>query len=66
MLKKHFLGFLRWELWMHGVSHFIEVFSAIHEEVCVTASIATFFFTFLEILTSFYISKKHVYLKPIE
>ena len=65
MLKKHFLGFLRWGLRLHGVSHFIEVFSAIHEEAYITASIATFFI-FLEILASFYIPKEHVHLKPFK
>jgi len=28
---------------LHGVSHFIEVFSFIHEEAYLTASFATFF-----------------------
>ena len=65
MLKKHFLGFLRWGLRLHGISHFIEVFSAIHEEAYVTASIATFFI-FLEILASFYIIKEDGDLKPIK
>ena len=64
-MKKHFLGFLRWGLRFHGVSHFIEVFSAIHEEAYVTASIATFFI-FLEILASFYIPKELVHLKPFK
>ena len=63
MLKKHFLGFLRWGLRLHGISHFIEVFSAISEGAYITASIATFFI-FLEILASFYIPKDHVHLKP--
>ena len=65
MLKKHFLGFLSWGLRSHGVSHFIEVFSAIHEEAYITAFIATFFI-FLEILASFYIPKEHVHLKPFK
>ena len=64
MLKKHFLGFLRWGLRLHGISHFIEVFSAISEGAYITASIATFFI-FLEILASFYISKDHVHLDPL-
>ena len=65
VLKKHFLGFLRWGLRLHGVSHFIEVFSAISENAYITASIATFFI-FLEILASFYIPKEHVHLKPLK
>ena len=40
MLKKHFLGFLRWGLRLHGISHFIEVFSALSEGAYITASIA--------------------------
>ena len=65
VFKKHFLGFLRWGLRLHGVSHFIEVFSAISENAYITASIATFFI-FLEILASFYIPKEHVHLKPLK
>ena len=65
MLKKHFLGFLRWGLRLHGISHFIEVFSALSEGAYITASIATFFI-FLEILASFYIPKDHVHLKPLK
>tara|TARA_Y100000768_G_scaffold93602_1_gene67687 strand:+ start:81 stop:308 length:228 start_codon:yes stop_codon:yes gene_type:complete len=65
MLKKHFLGFLRWGLRLHGISHFIEVFSALSEGAYITASIATFFI-FLEILASFYIPKEHVHLKPLK
>jgi len=65
VLKKHFLGFLRWGLRLHGISHFIEVLSAISEGAYITASIATFFI-FLEILASFYIPKEHVHLKPLK
>ncbi len=65
MLKKHFLEILRWWLRLHGVSHFIEVFSAITEGAYITASIASFFI-FLEILASFYIPKEHVHLKPLK
>ena len=64
MLKKHFLGFLRWGLRLHGISHFIEVFSALSEGAYITASIAIFFVLF-EILASFYISKDHVHLDPL-
>ena len=65
MLKKHFLGFLRWGLSLHGISHFIEVFSALSEGAYITASIATYFI-FLEILANFYIPKEHVHLKPLK
>ena len=65
MLKKHFLEILRWGLRLHGIGHFIEVFSAISEGAYITASIATFFI-FLEILASFYIPKEHVHLKPLK
>ena len=64
-VKKHFLGFLKSGPRLHGVSHFIKVFSAIHEEAYLTAYIATFFIS-LEILASFYIPKEHVHLKPIK
>ena len=50
---------------LHGISHFIEVFSALSEGAYITASIATFFI-FLEILASFYIPKEHVHLKPLK
>ena len=65
MLKKHFLGFLRWGLRLHGISHFIEVFSALSEGAYITATIATFFIL-LEILASFFIPKEHVHLKPLK
>ncbi len=65
MLKKHFLEILRWGLRLHGVGHFIEVFSAITEGAYITATIASFFI-FLEILASFYIPKEHLHLKPLK
>ena len=65
MLKKHFLEILRWGLRLHGVGHFIEVFSAITEGAYITATIASFFI-FLEILASFYIPKEHVHLKSLK
>ena len=65
MVKKHFLEFLRWGLRLHGISHFIEVFSAISEGAYITATIATFFIL-LEILASFFIPKEHVHLKPLK
>tara|TARA_Y100000816_G_scaffold270428_1_gene234160 strand:- start:244 stop:471 length:228 start_codon:yes stop_codon:yes gene_type:complete len=65
MFKKNFLEILRWGLRLHGVGHFIEVFSAITEGAYITSFIATFFI-FLEILASFYIPKEHVHLKPFK
>ena len=65
MFKKNFLEILRWGLRLHGVGHFIEVFSAITEGAYITATIASFFI-FLEILASFYIPKEHVHLKPLK
>ena len=65
MIKKHFLEILRWGLRLHGISHFIEVLSAIAEGAYVTASIALFFI-FIEILASFYIPKEHIHLKPLK
>ena len=65
MVKKHFLEFLRWGLRLHGISHFIEVFSALSEGAYITATIATFFIL-LEILASFLIPKEHVHLKPLK
>ena len=65
MLKKHFLEILRWGLRLHGIGHFIEVFSAITEGAYITATIASFFI-FLEILASLYIPKEHVHLKPLK
>ena len=63
MIKKHFLEILRWGLRFHGISHFIEVLSAIAEDAYITASIALIFI-FIEILASFYIPKEHIHLKP--
>jgi len=65
MVKKHFLEFLRWGLRLHGISHFIEVSSALSEGAYITATIATFFIL-LEILASFFIPKEHVHLKPLK
>ncbi len=65
MIKNHFLEILRWGLRLHGIGHFIEVFSAVTEGAYVTASIALVFI-FIEILASFYIPKEHVHLKPIK
>ena len=65
MIKKHFLEILRWGLRLHGVSHFIEVLSAIAEGAYITASIA-FIFISIEILASFYIPKEHIHIRPIK
>ena len=65
MVKKHFLELLRWGLRLHGISHFIEVFSALSEGAYITATIATFFIL-LEILASFFIPKEHIHLKPLK
>ena len=63
MVKKHFLGILRWGLRLHGSAHLIEVVSAISEGAYITASIAFIFIT-IEILASFFIPHEHVHLKP--
>ena len=65
MFKKHFLNILRWGLRLHGVSHFIEVISAINEEAYITATIA-FIFIVIEILASFFIPNEHIHFKPIK
>ena len=65
MIKKHFLEILRWGLRLHGISHFIEVVSAIFEGAYITACIAFVFIT-IEILASFYIPKEHIHIKPIK
>ena len=65
MFKKHFLNILRWGLSLHGISHFIEVISAINEEAYITAAIA-FIFIVIEILASFFIPNEHVHFKPIK
>tara|TARA_B100001996_G_C18372314_1_gene482068 strand:+ start:37 stop:264 length:228 start_codon:yes stop_codon:yes gene_type:complete len=65
MIKKHFLEILRWGLRLHGISHFIEILSAVAEGAYVTASIA-FVFISIEILASFYIPKEHIHFKPIK
>ena len=65
MFKKQFLNILRWGLRLHGISHFIEVISAINEEAYITAGIA-FIFIVIEILASFFIPNEHVHFKPIK
>ena len=65
IIKKHFLNILRWGLRLHGISHFIEVISAINEEAYITATIA-FIFIFIEILASFFIPNEHIHFKPLK
>ena len=65
MFKRNLLEILRWGLRLHGISHLIEVVSAIGEGAYITASIA-FFFIFIEILASFYLPKEHIHFKPIK
>ena len=65
IFKKHFLNILRWGLRLHGISHFIEVLSAINEEAYITATIACIFIV-IEILASFFIPNEHVHFKPIK
>ena len=65
MIKNNFLEILRWGLRLHGISHFIEVASAITEGAYITATIAFIFIT-IEILASFYLPKEHVHFKPIK
>ena len=64
-MKNHFLSVLRWGLRLHGISHFIEVISAINESAYITATIAFIFIT-IEILASFFIPHDHVHLRPIK
>ncbi len=64
-MRKHFLEILRWGLRLHGISHLIEVLSAIAEGAYITASIALVFIT-IEILASFFIPKEHIHLKPLK
>ncbi len=64
-IKKHFLNILRWSLRLHGISHFIEVLSAINEEAYITATIA-FVFICIEILASFFIPHEHVHIRPLK
>ena len=65
VFKKHFLNILRWGLRLHGISHFIEVISAINEDAYITATIA-FIFIVIEILASFFIPNEHVHFKPLK
>ena len=64
-IKKHFLNLLRWGLRLHGVSHLIEVLSAINEEAYITATIA-FIFICIEMLASFFIPHEHVHIRPLK
>ena len=65
IFKRQFLNILRWGLRLHGISHFIEVISAINEEAYITATIACIFIA-IEILASFFIPNEHVHFKPIK
>jgi len=65
IIKKHLLNILRWGLRLHGISHFIEVVSAINEEAYVTATIA-FIFIAIELLASFFIPNEHIHFKPLK
>ena len=65
MIKRNLLEILRWGLRLHGISHFIEVISAIGEGAYITAAIALIFIT-IEILASFYLPKEHVHLNIIK
>ena len=65
MIKNNFLEILRWGLRLHGMSHFIEVISAVAEGAYITAIIALVFIT-IEILASFYLPKEHIHFKPIK
>ena len=64
IIKKHFLNILRWGLRLHGISHFIEVVSAINEDAYITATIA-FIFISIEVLASFFIPNEHIHFKPL-
>jgi len=65
LIKKHLMSILRWGLRLHGVSHLIEVFSAIAEQAYITATIA-FIFICMEVLASFFIPNDHIHLKPFK
>ena len=65
IIKTHFLNILRWGLRLHGISHFIEVISAINEEAYITATIACIFIA-IEILASFFIPDEHIHFKPLK
>ena len=65
MKLNNLLEFLRWGLRLHGISHFVEVLSAIGEGAYITATIAMIFIS-IEILASFYLPKEHIHFKPIK
>ena len=65
IIKKYLLNILRWGLRLHGISHLIEVVSAINEEAYITATIACIFIA-IEILASFFIPNEHIHFKPLK
>ena len=65
ILKNYLLNILRWGIRVHGISHVIEVVSAINEEAYITATIA-FIFIVIEVLASFVIPNEHVHFKPLK
>ena len=64
-IKKHLMKILRWGLRLHGVSHLIEVASALAEGAYITATIA-FIFISIEILASFFIPDDHIHFRPFK
>ena len=65
LIKKHLMSILRWGLRLHGVSHLIEVFSAIAEQAYITAGLA-FLTGSIEILSSFLLPNEHIHFKGIK
>ncbi len=65
MIRKNLIEILRWGLRLHGISHLIEVISAVSEQAYITATIALIFIC-IEILASFYLPKEHIHLKVIK
>ena len=62
VIKKSFIGLLRWGLRVHSLLHVLEFGAAIYEEAYITAVIA-FFVGAIEILSSFLLPDEHIHLK---
>ena len=62
VLKKSFIGILRWGLRVHSLLHLLEFGSAIYESAYITACLA-FITGSIEVLASILLPHEHVHFK---
>ena len=64
VLKKSFIGILRWGLRVHSLLHLLEFGSAIYESAYITACLA-FITGSIEVLASILLPHEHVHFKGL-